>query len=140
MASRRGRLPAGEGGGRGARVTLALDVDWLGCGARSPPASPPSPSAPPPRQAALPALAREGTAQAVTANPVRTRRSRKEDALVDLLLPHRTPQRARSPGEEPPRARPASGRDEAAGRPPPPFPGRRDPPPARPGGMEGQRS
>lgn len=57
-----------------------------------------------------PPLAREGTAQAVAASPVRTRRRRrKTDALVGLLLPHPAPQQARRPGAEPPRARPASG-------------------------------
>lgn len=59
---REGGSRRGGGGKREARVTPDLNVDWLECGARSPPASPPSPAAPPPpRQAALPAPAREGT-------------------------------------------------------------------------------
>lgn len=134
MASRRGRLP---GRGTGAYVMPVLDVDWLGCRARCPPASPPSPGAPPPpRLAALPALAREGTAQAVAACPVRTRRRRrKENTLVGLLLRHPAPQQARRPGEEPPRARPASGpgrrrRPATAPSPARPAPG----PPRRHGG------
>lgn len=117
--------PGGEGGGkREARVTPDLNVDWLECGARSPPASPPSPAAPPPpRQAALPAPAREGTAQAVTASPVRTRkggrRTRSSTCSSRTGLPsgHRAQGRSRR-GHAPP---PAGTKLPAGHRPPSPV-------------------